>query len=320
MDGTTVMIVGVVLVAILAVVLGKAATAPKRGEGPSIAPPPEPSPRPPRTLPIATANLRGNEPEPSAQPAQTGPTPIVNQRSNVVVVTVERTPATSQAPKSAEPDISLWEMPAPKDVSAKFTFDYRDAAGARTTRTVQVQRFGQSNGQTYIFGHCELAQAWRTFRADRIIDCVDEATGEFVDATQRLEAIYEASPERAKDALREAEYDVLRILLYVGKADGRLMAAEKRVIREVCVALTGDDRLTDAMIDRLLSELDVPTLQAFRMAVGRLLKRGEEAANQILNAARRIVQTQKTVHPAEQEAIDYIQDRMAKDLKQAPKA
>lgn len=316
-----VMIAGVVIVAILAVLLGRAATAPKRGDGPNLAPPAEPTPRPPRISPNPTAKLdKRNEPEPSSQQPRPVPTLIVSQQGNVIEVTVERMTRGSQDAQPPEQDISVWEIPAPKDVSAKFTFDYRDAAGVRTTRTVLVKRFGQYNGQTYICGHCELAQAWRTFRADRIIDCVDEATGEFVDATERLESIYAASPERAKDALREAEYDVLRILLYVGKADGQLRAPEKRVIREVCVALTGDDRLTDAMIDRLLSELSVPTLQAFRMAVGRVLKRGESAATQILDAAHRIVQTQKTVHPNEQEALDYIQDRMARELKLSPRA
>lgn len=316
-----VMIAGVVLVAILAVLLGRAATAPKRGDGPTLAPPDEPTPRPLRTSPTPTAKLdRSNDPEPSSRQPRTAPTLVVNQHGNVIEVRVEGVTRESQAAQPTAQEISAWEIPAPKDVSAKFTFDYRDAEGVQTTRTVQVKRFGQYNGRTYICGHCELAQAWRTFRADRVNDCVDEATGEFVDATERLEAIYAASPERAKDALREAEYDVLRILLYVGKADGRLMAAEKRVIREVCVAMTGEDRLTDAMIDRLLSELSVPTLPAFQMAVERVIERGESAANRILDAANRIIQTQKTVHPAEQEALDYIQDRMARHLKPSPQA
>ena len=107
----------------------------------------------------------------------------------------------------------------------------------------------------------------------------------------------------------ETEYDTLRVLLYVGKADGQLRAAEKAVIRNTCVALSKDSRITDEMIGDLFSSLDVPTIHAFKLAVGRISKREPSARKILLNAAEEMVATQKTVHHSEQEALDYMRSR-----------
>ena len=55
--------------------------------------------------------------------------------------------------------------------------------------------------------------------------------------------------------------------------------------------------------------MDVPTLQAFKLAVGRLAKRDQAAQTVVMSAAERMVATQKTVHQAEQEALDYMKKR-----------
>jgi hypothetical protein len=55
--------------------------------------------------------------------------------------------------------------------------------------------------------------------------------------------------------------------------------------------------------------MDVPTLQAFKLAVGRLAKRDQAAQTVVMSAAKKMVATQKTVHQAEQEALDYMKKR-----------
>ncbi len=157
-----------------------------------------------------------------------------------------------------------------------------------------------------------MRDATRTFRTDRIKRCIDEDTGEIIsDVRAYLIKRYEESPERSRDKLVEDECDVLRVLLYLGKADGQLRAAEKAVIRDTCVALVGDSRLTDKQIDNLFATLDVPTLQAFKLAVGRLSKRDQSSRQVLLDAAQKMIGTQKAVHQAEQEAIDYMRKRFA---------
>jgi tellurite resistance protein len=207
---------------------------------------------------------------------------------------------------------SFWEVAQPLPAKARLRLNYTDGAGRKTERTVDVRQFGAVGPNTLLIGHCNMRNATRTFRSDRIESCVDEETGEVIsDVRTYLQTKYDQSPDRTKDQLLEGEYDTLRVLLYVGKADGQLRAAEKAVIRDTCVAITNDSRLTVDNIDELLASMDVPTLQAFKLAVGRLAKRDQAAQALVMTAAEKIVATQKTVHQAEQEALDYMKKRFS---------
>jgi hypothetical protein len=207
---------------------------------------------------------------------------------------------------------SFWEVAQPLPAKANLKLKYTDGAGRKTERTVDVRQFGAIGPNTLLIGHCNLRDATRTFRTDRIDSCIDEETGEVVgDVRAHLQRRYEQSPDRTKNLLLEGEYDSLRVLLYVGKADGQLRAAEKTVIRDTCIAITNDSRLTDESIEDLLTNMDVPTLQAFKLAVGRLAKRDEAARAVVMSAAEKMVATQKSVHQAEKEALDYMKKRFA---------
>jgi tellurite resistance protein len=205
---------------------------------------------------------------------------------------------------------SFWEITQPLPARARFRIKYTDGAGRKTERTVDVRHFGSMGPSTLLIGHCQLRDATRTFRTDRIESCVDEETGEVIsDVRAYLQQKYDESPDKTKDLLLEGEYDTLRILLYVGKADGQLRAAEKAVIRDTCIAITNDSRLTERTIEELFVNMDVPTPQAFKLAVGRLAKRDTSARTVVMTAAERMVATQKAVHQAEQEALAYMRKR-----------
>ena len=207
---------------------------------------------------------------------------------------------------------SFWEVQEPFPVKASLRINYEDGAGKATERVVDIRQFGSDLYGNLLIGRCRLRNATRTFLTDRIKKCIDEETGEIVEEVfAYLRAKYESSPECTLDKLYEEEYDTLRILLYVGKADGQLRAAEKVIIRDTCCALANDSRLTDALIDEMFSALDVPTLQAFKMAVGRLAQKSSDARAVLIKAAEDMAATQKTVHPAEKEAIDYMHKRLA---------
>lgn len=206
---------------------------------------------------------------------------------------------------------SFWDVPAPKFISANLHLRYRDGAGAETERNVTVRQFGPMDNAFLLIGHCHLRDETRTFRTDRILGCVDTDTGEVVEnVAQFLLARYESSPEASLDQLLESDYDALRILLFVGKADGALRAPERAVILEAARGLAEDSRLSDQALDRTLRGVEVPSLQAFRLAVGRLAQRPPSHRGTILAAARAMVGTQARVHPAEQEALDYLDKRL----------
>lgn len=209
---------------------------------------------------------------------------------------------------------SFWEVNEPLPAQATLRIDYEDGAGKKTVRVVDVRQFGSDGYGTLLIGHCRMRNATRTFRTDRIVQCLDEETGEIVDDVHAyLLAKYESSPEYIRDKLLEDEYDSLRILFYVGKADGQLRAAEKKVIFETCQKLANDYRLTENHINDLYNALNLPSIQAFKMAIGRLSKRGPDTIALLIKAAEEIVATQKAVHPSEKEALDYMHKRLRKD-------
>lgn len=224
---------------------------------------------------------------------------------------------TGQGPAGADDAGDAWEgsffeVEEPQPARARLRIAYVDGHGQGTERTVDVREFGPYRGDVLLIGHCHLRNATRTFLASRIRQCVDEETGELVaDVPAYLRAKYEASPEASLERLRADELDVLRVLLYVGKADGQFRAAERAIVRETCAGLVNDSRVTDEMLDRVLGELQVPTLAAFRLAVGRLARKGEASRGLVVSAAERMVATQKSVAAAEAEALEYLRQRLS---------
>lgn len=235
-----------------------------------------------------------------------------------IPITVKVTHETDDKTRSPDTDDdkdnwegSFWEVQQPFPAKATLRIKYEDGAGKQTERVVDVRQFGTDVNGNILIGHCRMRNATRTFRTDRIKRCVDEETGEIVsDVFAYLREKYDSSPERTRDTLIEEEYDTLRVLLYVGKADGQLRAPEKAIIRETCRALANDSRITDAMIDEIFSSLDAPTLHAFKLAVGRIGKTEAAARSLLMKAAEDMVATQKTVHPAEKEALEYMRKRL----------
>lgn len=235
-----------------------------------------------------------------------------------IPITVKGTYETGDKTRSPDTDDdkdnwegSFWEVQQPFPAKSTLRIKYEDGAGKQTERVVDVRQFGTDVNGNILIGHCRMRNATRTFRTDRIKRCIDEETGEIVsDVFAYLREKYDGSPERTRDTLIEEEYDTLRVLLYVGKADGQLRAPEKAIIRETCRALANDSRVTDSMIDEIFSSLEPPTLHAFKLAVGRIGKTEATARALLLKAAEDMVATQKTVHPAEKEALEYMRKRL----------
>lgn len=108
------------------------------------------------------------------------------------------------------------------------------------------------------------------------------------------------------------QQDVIRVLFYVGKADGQLRANERSIIestlRDLGIGVSG----AESSVDALLTSNEKPTLHAFKLAVGRLSQQESSIGSAVISAAAKIVATQKAVQDAEQEALDYIQKRLVR--------
>lgn len=208
---------------------------------------------------------------------------------------------------------TFWEAEDPIPVRAIFQLKYRDGNGSETHRKVSVRNFDRNHLGGMFIGHCHLRGATRTFRVDRVIECIDIDSGEIVeDLSDYLTKRYESSPEFTAKKLLDSDYDTLRVLLYVGKADGQFRKAEKQIYLDVCKQISSDSTLTHESIEELIGDVDDMSITAFKQAIGRLSKKSKETQQIVFDAAEKMLATQKTVHAVEQEATDYMKSRFFK--------
>lgn len=207
--------------------------------------------------------------------------------------------------------LQYWGSAEPVTMDAKLRISYRSYHGESTERDIHVTRY---DGSCYMRAYCWLRNESRTFRIDRILSCVDIDTGEVVDhVPDHLLAKYRSSPEYALSKAFEVAWDILLVLFYVGKADGQLRAEERVIICKVARRAANNESITDEMINKELDRMSVPSPGQFKLALNRICKKNPRNMIGVFNIARRIVDTQKTIHPSEAEAIAYIEKKMAKE-------
>lgn len=199
----------------------------------------------------------------------------------------------------------------PRPVNARLKLKYRDVKGAATERIVQANECDTSNPQGYLIGFCEMRQAVRTFRLDRIAQAIDMETGEIIpNILAWAEVSYKSSPAYAVIQLLDNAADALRGLFYIGKADGRFTKKEKELFLAFCHKVSGDERITLKQIEEACTYLPMPSMQAYKLICGRLAKEvGADIRESILVTAEAMIATEKKVSPEEAEALSYMKKR-----------
>jgi len=204
-----------------------------------------------------------------------------------------------------QPNISqYWETTESVPVNTSLRLNYTDANGDNSEREVRIDKY---NGSCYLNGYCNLRKDIRSFRIDRIKECIDIDSGEVVnDIPAHLKRKYKSSPGYKLQATFKNHQDIIKVLYYVGKADSQLRAAELKIIGIVVRKLAQEPSITDTQIKKELQKLQMPTLQVFKRAVGRIAKSNTDNLTAVNKAATAIVNTQKTISPGEKEALLYI--------------
>src|SRR5690606_31765390 len=191
-------------------------------------------------------------------------------------------------------EVGHWDVVESFSVAANLHIKYQDGAGQITERPVQVRSVGDYMGAPTIVGQCLLRNQPRTFRLDRILECFNEDTGEIVtDVYEHLQSIYENSPAGSLDAIWDKEFEALRVLYYIGKADGRLMPREREVMASYCRAVSGDDRIDAELIRSYVDSFGTPSLNTYKIAVGRVAKRPEAEREAVRQAAQAMLAHRK---------------------------
>lgn len=215
------------------------------------------------------------------------------------------------------PDKDAWEggfigtAVNPFPAKATLEISYIDARGQASRRVVDVREFDTNPYCNLMIGHCRMRNATRTFRFDRIQQCTDVETGEvIIDVPAYLVSKYEASPEATLDRLFQNHYDILRILLYMGRADGRMTQKERSTILEYAKDLAGDDRIEDDLLKKAFQCIELPSPFAFKLCCGRTAKAlSLDQYEKLITIAERMVSTEKRVSDMEQQALDYLRKR-----------
>jgi len=203
---------------------------------------------------------------------------------------------------------SYWDEIKRVSVKARLELLYTDSHDETNRRIVRVSSY---DGSPYLEGFCELRNAYRTFRIDRIKEAVDTETGETIESVPAfLEEKYHQSSEYILSVIFSDHLDVLKVLFYIGKADGQLKVQERNIIYTVIRNFAKDHDLTDKEIERKMKTLTVPSPQAFKLAFDRICKKSPRLGEKVLAVSEKIIQTDKTIHLAEEESLGYMARRI----------
>ncbi len=203
---------------------------------------------------------------------------------------------------SREPEVNSPERPL-----HSLRIKYKSAGGQITVRFIDVV---DTTRRGYIEAYCHLRNDHRTFNLASVISCIDLATGETVEDLNKHLGVAPSIEQQYQitDKFIAQHKDELAILLYVGKADGRLMRPERLLIAAYLETQTGETN--DKLVDNAISYAEVPSLAGFKRAVGRVSKENKHALSHLYDVSKKIVATQKKVAASEQEALDYIRSRL----------
>lgn len=161
-------------------------------------------------------------------------------------------------PKDAWEGWYDWQSGNDLAVTVGADIRYTDADGQVTERRITTRRFEAEpgTGDVVILARCHLRNENRTFKVSRISGFTDGSTGEIItDIPAYLRGAYDSSPKGRTARLLDAAAAPFTVLLYVARADARLMPKEKAV-------LAGFLRRTDPDV-----ELDMESVDA-AMAAG----------------------------------------------------
>lgn len=198
-----------------------------------------------------------------------------------------------------------------KSAALRARIHYTDGQGRPSEREVDIVSYDDTTGIGMFEGFCHLRGARRSFYFARVARAVDAQTGEIIDDLRlHLNRLWEQGTGPALRLLRLERGLELEMLLFMAKADKALRAAELEIITRYCQDVTGEPRLDAVTIRKELESIHLTTLLGFKQKFGTLANCDPGAAARVAALCRAIVATQKTVHPDEQAALEYLDRKM----------
>lgn len=216
-------------------------------------------------------------------------------------------PHQQPAPKQADAvEGDFWQVANPKPSDVTVHLIYQDANRLKTKRTVEVRGFDPDATGAFN-GFCLMRNAYRTFLYERVLQAINPNTGEIISNLPNwLQDTYNNTPQGEANILATENIDLFKVLLYIAKADGRMTTKEIEVISNEISLILGRSISFDAT-KAALNMLANPSVNGYQQAVARLITSfNSDKINNTIHAAQGILKTQKSVHPVEQSAVDYL--------------
>ncbi|MCP5273487.1 MAG: TerB family tellurite resistance protein [Burkholderiales bacterium] len=191
----------------------------------------------------------------------------------------------------------------------RYHITYTDQRGLTTERDITIKRAYADNNQFAVGAHCYLRNAHRSFINESISNAVDLDTGEIVAsvAHHAIEQYNNSNEGKVWKAINN-EYKPLLLLIYVCRADGRMLKAERAIVGDYLKRHCLEIELDDVEVDNAIKQLSEPDNREFKKIIADLKAAGEiEKLRDITDSAKRIVATQKSVDPLEKAAIEILE-------------
>lgn len=149
--------------------------------------------------------------------------------------------------------------------SEHYAMVYRDWEGNETQREIDFHNFLFENDKLYIMAWCHLRNEIRQFAVSRIVRLFDANGAEISQPEQYFERMYQESDSFKVAKFFESHFDELMLLVFLAKADGRMMKNERAVIAEYI-------RCTLGGVDEQFLDNEIKTWQCEFEQFGKSLK------------------------------------------------
>lgn len=196
---------------------------------------------------------------------------------------------------------------------------YRAATGAGTCRRIRITRVREVDGLVYVDAFCMERQAPRMFRADRIGEVIDMASGEVFDGWQAwLASMFPAAVEPLRKIRQEPGWfwrmfePAATVLMFVARIDGEVHRSEQIVVAELAYGLMTAhaatvDQAELGLVSRIARGL-FPSREDCEAAIVQL-DAGEKGA--VATALDALIEADTVVDDREIEAVAAIKGWMA---------
>jgi len=204
-----------------------------------------------------------------------------------------------------------------------FMIEYKDSKGQASRRRITVWHISESSrdGIPFLYARCHERQAMRTFRIDRIVNCIDYDGVVHSDVPRFLTDALGMSIGLASAAEDTAERRWQLILARV-KVDATLLAAMSRcdghvAPSEVAAILRHLAYIVESDGEYILSEDDVarldrhvarlrPTVEAIRRALKSAGAFHPDRLKRMLIAAAKVMDADEIRHPTEMRLLNVV--------------